>query len=143
VEHGYQGTRLRRRPPRVFARPGVDDLDARAILSTYKAVFGVGASIHRRCARRAPAHEDRATGVGPAFIGSARPDRSFMSASSSECGGQHSPEVCPPRPPSLVVELGACTHRSQLMTIEVASPIRSECAVAIIRPLHLTGRLNE
>ena len=35
------------------------------------------------------------------------------------------------------------THRSQLMTIEVASPIRSECAVASIRPMHPTGRPNE
>jgi len=29
------------------------------------------------------------------------------------------------------------------MTTEVAAPIRSECAVASIRPLHPTGRLNE
>jgi len=57
--------------------------------------------------------------------------------------GQHSPEVCPPRPPSLVVEVGVSIHRSQLMTIEVTRPIRSECAVASIRPLHPTGRPNE
>jgi len=37
----------------------------------------------------------------------------------------------------------ASIHRSQLMTIEVASPIRSECAVASIRPMYPTGRPNE
>jgi len=37
----------------------------------------------------------------------------------------------------------ASIHRSQLMTTEVAAPIRSECAVANTRPLHPTGRLNE
>jgi len=62
---------------------------------------------------------------------------------SSMWRGQHSSEVCPPRPPSPVVEVGVSIHRSQLMTIEVASPIRSECAVASIRQMHPTGRPNE